>query len=1124
MQFLDLPFWEAGIRGLMAMLCEAIYSIMGFFYELFNIVAKSNILTSEDVHPIYQRVTMILTIVMVFYITFQFVKYVVQPDNMTDKEKGAGNIVYKMVIIIVLIAFVPKIFEIAYKVQNVIIEKNVISKVILGPQASVDEKNLGPGFASSVLSMFYYVDAENATKECYDGATCEQIVAKNIADLQKDGKINTLSLGLNETDESDKALITFEFSGLLPVIVGGAIAWILMLYCVDVGVRWAQLLYLQLIAPIPILGYMSPKKDGIFQKWVKQCFTTYLDLFIRVALINVILLLCHTLLQSKLTGGIIPEGTTGMMATLAYVVLIMGVMLFAHKAPKMLAELFPKGGAASGNFGIGWKDASSRVAPEVARTAGAVLGSSRVLTGALHRGIAAHRRKKANEPNKEKEKKHRQELANQRARRSNLARYEKSANLRNQKKDELDSAGKEYAAARKARMDAEKQGKTGAELDRLKQQEQIAKQNATRKGQEYRNASNQMQIDRERYLGKEAIEKEKQERKAAAFAQRDARLEAQRLQQDIPASEQAIKNAEKNSKDAQTEYDKASNSLDIAMQNKSDAEVRKNDATSKIQSAQQELATYEQQKQVAEAKLNEAQKNGLTDQNQIALMKGEIAGIEFQRAKAQQNLTNAQNEFINADVALKNAEQDIADKKQEKTTAESNLKDAKKEETEARENNEKLRENISLQKKQETENIEFIKSKEEKLKNEIDEETIKEVNAKISEQERILESQIAEDVNKRRGTNVVTGALGGAIVGGYHGISEGIKATKLEDIGKKVTEGYKKDIKSINEVQKYYDDGGTKTWVGRTIDKIENTVIGDSLRPNYKTTQMVEIAPKERQIKEAEASIAVETDVKSKVDSAKSRTEDKLETEEVKISKDGFNIPDIIKGNVDISSASTLSDVYRMYKANATTKQSIADAAAKDYETKKAAGITGQELIDAEIRAKNASQEAQNARYYKEQVKKKATEFAFTQILKTPKDDRKNSTVFDQVMVEKISDLEQSIDNARKNNDTVNEMKKILVDAPKENLDKLLKEGTLSQDKKEKLEIQQEKLRKQYEAFITGKFVDYDQLDAVQTTLINIANERTRDVSRWKEEKRQLETSNVTQAQKADSDFSGSGK
>ena len=389
MQFLDLPVWRSAIRGLMAVLCNLIYSVMSFFYDLFNNISQINILSTSDVQPIYQRLTMILTIVMVFYITFQFVKYIVQPDSMTDKEKGAGNIIYKMIIVVALIAFVPKIFEMAYDLQNAIISKNVISKVILGPQAMTNEENLGAAFSASILNMFYNVDEENANKNCHDGATCSQLVNKNISSLKTEGNLSTISVGINMTDKkSDNPLINFEFDGLLPVIVGGFIVYILILYCIDVGVRWVQLIYLQLIAPIPILGYLTPKKDGIFQKWTKQCVTTYLDLFIRVAIINVILLLCDTLLKSKISGELIPEGATGMMATLIYVILIMAVMLFAHKAPKMIAELFPKQGVAAGNLGLSAKDRGLKGATRVfGAAAGATVGAGVGLATGLGHGL-----------------------------------------------------------------------------------------------------------------------------------------------------------------------------------------------------------------------------------------------------------------------------------------------------------------------------------------------------------------------------------------------------------------------------------------------------------------------------------------------------------------------------------------------------------------------------------------------------------------------------------------------------------------------------------------------------------------------------------------------------------------
>ena len=401
MQFLDLAFWDAAFRGLMALICRFIYPIISFLYSLFANITQIRILDSSQIEPIYQRITMILTIIMVFYITFQFVKYVVQPDSLTDKEKGASNIVYRMIIVIVLIAFVPKIFNAAYEIQHIIVKENVISKVILGPQAT-SETDLGANFSATIFSMFYSVSDENRDQDCYDGYTCENLVDFNIMELKTKNNLSSITMGLNATEnkKSDTPLINFD--GLYAVIVGGFVLYILILYSIDVGARWAQLIYLQIISPIAIIGYISPKKDGVFQKWIKQCITTYLDLFLRIAIINIALLICDVLLKSFSGDNNLLENLGELswyMEILIYIVLIMGVLLFAHKAPKMLSELFPKTGsaAASGNFGL---KATERVAPEVARVAGAALGgSATMLRGAVSRAVNRHARNKANGAN-----------------------------------------------------------------------------------------------------------------------------------------------------------------------------------------------------------------------------------------------------------------------------------------------------------------------------------------------------------------------------------------------------------------------------------------------------------------------------------------------------------------------------------------------------------------------------------------------------------------------------------------------------------------------------------------------------------------------------------------------------
>ena len=120
----NLPLWRQALRGLAAVLCNVIYNLISWIYQLFMVVAQLNILSEGTTHEIYQRVTMILTIVMTFYITFEFVKYTINPDTFTDKDKGVGNILQRMVIVVVLIAFVPEIFSLAYQGQSAIIKNH----------------------------------------------------------------------------------------------------------------------------------------------------------------------------------------------------------------------------------------------------------------------------------------------------------------------------------------------------------------------------------------------------------------------------------------------------------------------------------------------------------------------------------------------------------------------------------------------------------------------------------------------------------------------------------------------------------------------------------------------------------------------------------------------------------------------------------------------------------------------------------------------------------------------------------------------------------------------------------------------------------------------------------------
>ena len=162
---------------------------------------------------------------------------------------------------------------------------------------------------------------------------------------------------LNETcDSADGEVYVFNYT-----ILGGLACSILMTiiilgFTIDVAVRAIKLAVLRLIAPVPIISYISPgsEKDGAFGNWVKTLISTYLDLFIRLAIIYFGAYLILLISRSFSGGGfnIIQTDYGFVINTLATIFIIIGVLIFMKQAPKFLKDMLGLKGTPMGNAGI----------------------------------------------------------------------------------------------------------------------------------------------------------------------------------------------------------------------------------------------------------------------------------------------------------------------------------------------------------------------------------------------------------------------------------------------------------------------------------------------------------------------------------------------------------------------------------------------------------------------------------------------------------------------------------------------------------------------------------------------------------------------------------------------------
>lgn len=129
----------------------------------------------------------------------------------------------------------------------------------------------------------------------------------------------------------------FSFNWFVSMIVGVVFLVILVGFTVDIAVRSIKLAILRLLAPIPIISYIEPKssKDGMFASWVKALTSTYLDLFLRLAIVYFVIFL----IQDMIENGIVITEVGGLVGAFSFVFIMLGLFFFAKMAPKFIKDI-----------------------------------------------------------------------------------------------------------------------------------------------------------------------------------------------------------------------------------------------------------------------------------------------------------------------------------------------------------------------------------------------------------------------------------------------------------------------------------------------------------------------------------------------------------------------------------------------------------------------------------------------------------------------------------------------------------------------------------------------------------------------------------------------------------------
>lgn len=322
------------IRWVFALLDWVFYNLISILMQaIFDI---ANFSLSEGIfEKLINRVYLVLGIFMLFKITISLLTYLVNPDKISDKENGVGKLSMRVVLVLVMLIMLPSTFQLLNDVQNALLP--TLPRLILDSSNGDDSVNQisdnGTKIATSIYGAFFYDNPD-----CVGGEPTG-VTPYNQTTVDINYMFNNVNLSCQTTNNG--SMYQYEYTPIISTLAGGFMCYVLIGICITVAIRMFKMMILRMIAPIPVISYIDPKssKDGSFSKWVKTLTTTWLELFINLGILYLIVFLVNSLLINS--AGQLWDATQGfgfIRKSFFIVFVIMGLFAFARQAPKFIMD------------------------------------------------------------------------------------------------------------------------------------------------------------------------------------------------------------------------------------------------------------------------------------------------------------------------------------------------------------------------------------------------------------------------------------------------------------------------------------------------------------------------------------------------------------------------------------------------------------------------------------------------------------------------------------------------------------------------------------------------------------------------------------------------------------------
>ncbi len=377
-----------GLRSFCTIFDGIATTLLGGIYKVFFLVANATIVSGDVIKVFYSRIQLILGILMIFKLAMSILNIIINPDSIKDQKQGPSKIVTRIVVALFMLTLVIPInipnaadkslnayindhgilFGFLYKAQDSILSENILAKLILGTSSDntaddMDVNNLsdiGNAMASTVLKVFIRINVKDDTQPpCEDSETCENTICagevneSHYAEENVDPQV-ILSHINDSCGSGSSERYAFGYTPIIGAIVMLIMTIVITGFTVDIAVRAIKLAILRMVAPVPIISYINPPKQGggAFDNWTKSLISTYVDLFVRLAIVYFGLFM----IQIIMNGGmdIFGSNVQGFTFTsgVAFIFVILGILVFIRQAPQFIKDILGIKGKPMGNVGL----------------------------------------------------------------------------------------------------------------------------------------------------------------------------------------------------------------------------------------------------------------------------------------------------------------------------------------------------------------------------------------------------------------------------------------------------------------------------------------------------------------------------------------------------------------------------------------------------------------------------------------------------------------------------------------------------------------------------------------------------------------------------------------------------